>query len=229
MGGIYQRIYGRHQRRGRGLIVCLFGSFVLFFERGLIVDLMQYAGDTQDSGLLKGPEPIPQGFYSVAVSKAESKVDPQKGTQSVVFRFAVLDGPHRGRTVGAVMGLVNPANRDRETYSRRDFAKLNLAVGGPFAQPETYLGRQLVIKVVVGKGSSGDYENYIREYHPAGYQAPGESMPGQTTAYQPPATPPQPVAPVQPPAGYQPPPLGPTQAPTPPAPGQPPVNPWARR
>lgn len=180
-------------------------------------NLMEYAGDTQNENLLRGPAPVPEGYYNVAISKAETKIDEKNGTHMVLFRFSILDGPHRGRTVGAVMTLNNPQNKDREESSRRDFARLNVAVNGPVSDANLYLGRQLMVKVVVGKAASGDMENYIRNFHPLGYD------PQTKTVVAPPSTPPANHGQYgPPPAQYQPNP----QQQTPPGGAQ---NPWQRR
>ena len=212
------------------------------------MDLMQYGQDTQDPSFLRGPDPVPEGFYPVAIAKGETKSDPKTNTDGVLFRFSILSGQFRGRSIGSLMAIRCPSNPEREGYARRDFVKLNLSVGGPFPTPEHYVGKQLVVKVTVSnKTASGDPENFIRGFFPAGYNPETKSVdPGyQQPQQQPPQGQYQPPAQQQPPQGQYQPPQGYTQAPpaqggyqlqTPP-PGNQPAPPapgggglpWARR
>lgn len=122
-------------------------------------------------------EPIPAGWYSVTITKAEVK-DTKAGTGEYIhMRMDVMGPTHQGRVLFANLNLRNP-NPKAEEIGRQQLNSVITALGIPaIRDSDQLIGGQLQVKVAIRHEPPRDPENEVK-----GYKAiSGSSMPAASS------------------------------------------------
>ncbi len=109
-------------------------------------------------------EPIPAGWYSVAVTDADLR-DTKAGTGNYIsVRFDVTGPTHEGRVVFTNLNLKNP-NPKAEEIGRQQLDALQRAIGLTAVQDtDQLIGGNCQIKVTIRKSEEWGDSNEVKAY-----------------------------------------------------------------
>jgi len=126
-------------------------------------------------------EPIPAGWYEVAVNSAELK-DTKAGTgQYIAIRYDVLGPAHQGRVIFGNLNIRNP-NPKAQEIGIQQLGELMRAIGlASVEDTDQLIGGQLEVKVKISPASGGyDASNDVSGFKAMkGGMAPKASAPTQ--------------------------------------------------
>jgi hypothetical protein len=122
-------------------------------------------------------EPLPAGWYSVAITAAELKSTKAGTGQYIAVRYDVTGPTHQGRVVFGNLNVFNP-NAEAEKIGRQQLGELMAATGvATLDDTDDLIGKQLSIKLKIRKsdqyGDSNDVE---------GFKSAGGAMPAMASA-----------------------------------------------
>ena len=122
-------------------------------------------------------EPLPAGWYNVAVTAAELKPTKAGTGQYIAVRYDVTGPTHQGRVVFGNLNVFNP-NAEAEKIGRQQLGELMAATGiNTLDDTDDLIGKQLSIKLKIRKsdqyGDSNDVE---------GFKSIGNAIPSMQTA-----------------------------------------------
>ena len=127
-------------------------------------------------------EPLPAGWYSATIAKAEIKPTKAGTGQYIALRLDVTGPTHQGRVVFTNLNIRNP-NPKAEEIDRADLASIMRAIGlARVTDTDQLIGGALSIKVTIKNDDYGS-GNEIK-----GYKALEGSMPPMPAATQPSTT-----------------------------------------
>lgn len=127
-------------------------------------------------------EPLPAGWYSATIAKAEIKPTKAGTGQYIALRLDVTGPTHQGRVVFTNLNIRNPSPKAEE-IGRADLASIMRAIGlARVTDTDQLIGGALSIKVTIKNDDYGS-GNEIK-----GYKALEGSMPPMPAATQPSTT-----------------------------------------
>lgn len=127
-------------------------------------------------------EPLPAGWYSATIAKAEIKPTKAGTGQYIALRLDVTGPTHQGRVVFTNLNIRNP-NPKAEEIGRADLASIMRAIGlARVTDTDQLIGGALSIKVTIKNDDYGS-GNEIK-----GYKALEGSMPPMPAATKPSTT-----------------------------------------
>jgi hypothetical protein len=125
-------------------------------------------------------EPLPEGTYQAAISKAEIRDTRDGNGKRLVVHCKVLGPTHVGRVVIAGLNVVN-RNPKAQEIARRQLAQLLQSVGAPGERDmATLIERELEIVVVVKPEQNGyPASNDIKRFLPCKAVSPTGPAPAK--------------------------------------------------
>lgn len=118
-------------------------------------------------------KPLPVGWYSAKINKAELKATKDGTGQYIAIRYDITGPTHQGRVV---FGNVNIKNKsfDAENFGRKQLNDIRLALGiGQLSDTDQLVGGSLQIKLEIKEAS----EQYAARNEIKAYKASGDSVP----------------------------------------------------
>lgn len=108
---------------------------------------------------------IPAGKYLALISGSEVKVNKKQNGTIAVFKFQIIDGPHKNRIVYLNINLTNP-NQDAVNIGKGDLKQIAKATGKPrFSNTEVVHNIPLVIELKVVE-YKGEKKNEVKNVLP---------------------------------------------------------------
>lgn len=128
-----------------------------------------------------GYEPVPEGWYNVAIT--ESDVKPTKDGEGamLVLKASIIDGPHANKLIFIRLNIQNK-NQQAVDIAYRDLSAICHATGVYRVEDSSQLHNiPFQVRVTVRPAKDGyDASNEVKGYRDARGNAPGKS--GQSTA-----------------------------------------------
>ena len=123
-------------------------------------------------------KPLPAGWYSAKINKADLKATKDGTGQYIAIRYDITGPTHQGRVV---FGNVNIKNKsfDAENIGRKQLNDIRLALGiGQLSDTDQLIGGNLQIKLEI-KEATEQYaaRNEIKAYKSAGDAMPASAVP----------------------------------------------------
>lgn len=130
-------------------------------------------------------DPLPAGFYNVAIAGAELKATRDQTGQYIAVRYDVTGPTHQGRVVFANINIRNQ-NPKAEEIGRAQLGELMRAIGLTTVQDtDQLIGGQLQIKVAVRPAQNGyEASNDVKGFKALG-GAPAQMMQQSAPMQQP--------------------------------------------
>lgn len=139
-------------------------------------------------------DPLPAGWYTVMVEKAEVVDTKARDGKRVKVEFLVTDGEHQGRKLFGGINIVN-ANPKAQEIGLRELADFSRACGLVTVKDTSeFIDKMLLVKVALRADAGREPDNEIKGYKAlgAGTAKPAAPVP-KTAATQAPAAAPAPV------------------------------------
>lgn len=110
-------------------------------------------------------DPLPPGWYSVAIAGAELKTTSAGTGQYIAVRYDVTGPTHQGRVVFGNLNIRNP-NPKAEEIGRQQLGELMRAIGLASVQDtDQLIGNRLLIKLAIREASGGyDASNDVKGF-----------------------------------------------------------------
>lgn len=117
-------------------------------------------------------EPLPAGWYTAIINKAEVKTTKTGDGEYISVRYDITGPTHQGRVVFGNINFKNP-NAKAEEVARKQLGEIMRAIGlNRVSDTDQLIGGQLSIKLVVQNDAQYGDRNEIK-----GFKAAGGSMP----------------------------------------------------
>jgi hypothetical protein len=127
-------------------------------------------------------EPLPAGWYNVAITSVELKSTKAGTGQFIAVRYDVTGPTHQGRVVFGNLNVFNP-NAEAEKIGRQQLGELMAAIGiASLDDTDDLIGKQLSIKLKIRKS-----EQYGDSNDVDGFKSLGGAMPSMQSAEAAPA------------------------------------------
>ena len=109
-------------------------------------------------------DPVPEGWYSVAVAGAEIKPTKDKTGQYIAVRYDILGPTHQGRVVFGNINIKNKSTQAEE-IGRQQLGSLMRAIGlARVDDTDQLIGGNLQIKVAIRQSEGYDPQNEVRGF-----------------------------------------------------------------
>lgn len=134
-------------------------------------------------------EPLPAGWYQVAIEGAEVKQTKAGTGQYIAVRYKVSGPTHSGRVVFGNINLRNP-NPKAEEIGRQQLGDICRAIGlATIQDSDQLIGGNLEIKLAVTKDETYGDGNDVKGFRAVGKGAPSQTQAPAQAAQTPPAAP----------------------------------------
>lgn len=138
-------------------------------------------------------EPLPAGWYTVAITQAELKDTKLGGGQYIKLRFDVTGPTHQGRVVFGNLNIKN-ANPKAEEIGRQQLGEVMRAIGlAKVTDTDQLIGGQISIKLDVKQDAQYGASNEVKGFRsvsgsaaPAAASMPAAGAPAATAKAAPP-------------------------------------------
>ena len=129
-------------------------------------------------------EPLPAGWYTVTISKAELKPTKAGNGQYINLRYDVTGPSHQGRVVFGNLNIKN-ANPKAEEIGRQQLGDIMRAIGlAKVTDTDQLIGGQIAIKLEVKQDEQYGASNEVKGFRSlSGSAVPAASIPqGQSNS-----------------------------------------------
>lgn len=165
--------------------------------------MVQFNFDATQVAPSTGYEPLPEGWYNVAISESEIKPTKDKEGAYLQLKAKVIDGPQMGKVVFIRLNVQNK-NQQAVDIAYGELSAICHVTGVYNVQESTQLHNiPFQLRVIVKAGDNGP-NNEIKGYKDAQGNDPGKAGAGGATQGQPQNFGGQPPAQGQPPQGQAP-------------------------
>lgn len=125
-----------------------------------------------------GYEPVPEGWYNVAISESEIKPTRDKEGAYLQLKAQVIDGPHTGKPIYIRLNIQNK-NQQAVDIAYGELSAICHVTGVYQIGDSSQLhGIPFQLRVIVTKGQNGDPGNEVKGYKDARGNEPGKAGAG---------------------------------------------------
>ena len=135
-------------------------------------DATQFAPNT-------GFEPVPEGWYNVAITESEVKPTKDKEGAFLQLKVSIIDGPHANKPIFIRLNIQN-ASQQAVDIAYRELSSICHAIGvDGFADTSQLHGIPFQVRVIVRPAKDGyDASNNVKGYRDARGNEPGKGNAG---------------------------------------------------
>lgn len=117
-------------------------------------------------------EPLPEGWYTAAISGAEIKTTKAGNGQYINVKYTIIGPTHQGRVVFGMINIKNP-NTQAEEIGRQQLGEIMRAIGlAKVSDTDQLIGGNLSIKLKITP-ANGNYDASNSVY---GFKASGNGI-----------------------------------------------------
>ena len=117
-------------------------------------------------------EPLPEGWYTAAISGAEIKTTKAGNGQYINVKYTILGPTHQGRVVFGMINIKNP-NPQTEEIGRQQLGEIMRAIGlAKVSDTDQLIGGNLSIKLKITPANG----NYDASNSVSGFKASGNGI-----------------------------------------------------
>lgn len=117
-------------------------------------------------------EPLPEGWYTAAISGAEIKTTKSGNGQYINVKYTILGPTHQGRVVFGMINIKNP-NPQAEEIGRQQLGEIMRAIGlAKVSDTDQLIGGNLSIKLKITPANG----NYDASNSVSGFKASGNGI-----------------------------------------------------